>query len=84
MDIKDNEKTKDIDFTAWVGIDKLLSELPQFTKVETSQDMQLNELLYAVETKCPGETRFETALRYIRDAEAKTRSLETTSLNIPD
>lgn len=30
------------------------------------------ELLYAVEKKHPGETRHETALRYIREAEAHT------------
>ena len=30
---------------------------------------QLEELLYAVERKFPGETRFQTALRYIREAE---------------
>ena len=30
---------------------------------------QYNELLLAVETKCPNETRHETALRYIREAE---------------
>jgi len=29
------------------------------------------ELLFAVETKCPGETRHQTALRYIRQAEAR-------------
>lgn len=28
-----------------------------------------NELLFAVETKCPDETRHQTALRYIRQAE---------------
>ena len=27
------------------------------------------ELLYAVETKCPGETRHETALRYIKEGQ---------------
>lgn len=28
-----------------------------------------NELLFAVETKCPDETRHQTALRYIKQAE---------------
>jgi len=30
-----------------------------------------HELLYAVENKCPGETRHQTALRYIREQESR-------------
>lgn len=33
-----------------------------------------NELLYAVERKHDGETRHETALRYIREAESRANS----------
>lgn len=36
-------------------------------------DKKYHELLYAVETKYPDETRHETALRYIRKAESKQR-----------
>jgi hypothetical protein len=32
-------------------------------------ELQLQKLLYAVQRKFPGETRFETALRYIQQAE---------------
>lgn len=35
----------------------------------TNTDEQYNELLMAVGKKYPGETRHETALRYIRQAE---------------
>ena len=68
MNIKDNEKTE--------IIDKLFLELSQFTKAKTSRDMQLDKLLYAVESVFPGETRFETALRYIQNAEAGIESPE--------
>ena len=50
-------------------IDRLYLELSQFTNARTKREMQFNELLFAVERKFPGETRFETALRYIREAE---------------
>lgn len=36
---------------------------------------QYNELLYAVSRKFPGESRHETALQYIRAAEAPSSSL---------
>ena len=52
-------------------IDRLYLELSQFTKARTKREMQLDELLNAVERKFQGETRFETALRYIREAEAR-------------
>jgi hypothetical protein len=50
-------------------IDKLFLELSQFTTAKTARDIQLEKLLYAVEKKYPNETRFETALRYIQNAE---------------
>jgi hypothetical protein len=34
-------------------------------------EQKYNELLYAVATKHPGETRHETALRYIRERERR-------------
>jgi hypothetical protein len=57
-------------------IDRLYLELSQFTKAKTKHDLQLEQLLYAVERKHPGETRFETALRYIREAEAQVITKE--------
>lgn len=54
------------------SIDRLYLELSQFTKAKTKRDLQLEQLLYAVGRKFPGETRFETALRYIREAEARS------------
>ena len=50
-------------------IDRLFLELSQFTRAKTAREMQLDDLLYAVSRKFPGETRFETALRYIREVE---------------
>ena len=45
-------------------------------KIEREEAMTIcrdkyKELLYHVETRCPGESRHETALRYIREAEAR-------------
>ncbi|MBU0959203.1 MAG: hypothetical protein KKB31_04645 [Nanoarchaeota archaeon] len=45
-------------------------ELPATERPKTAQE-QLNELIYEVETKFPGESRFNTARRYIREAEKK-------------
>ena len=63
MHIESHEETE--------TIDRLFLELSQFTKAKTKRDLQLDELLFAVERKFPGETRFQTALRYIREAEAR-------------
>lgn len=52
-------------------IDKLFLELSKFTKARTREHLMLEELLFNVKTKHPGETRFETALRYIKQAENK-------------
>ena len=65
MNIEPHEETE--------TLDRLFLELSQFTKAKTKRDLQLDELLYAVERKFHGETRFETALRYIREAEANGR-----------
>jgi len=35
------------------------------------QEQKYYELLYEVEDKCPGESRHETALRYIRERQAR-------------
>lgn len=58
------------------SIDRLYLELAQFTKARTPREIQLNELLMAVESKYPDETRFETALRYIRQAERHSEGSE--------
>ena len=43
----------------------------QEKQTENQEENKYNELIMAVETKCPGETRHQTALRYIRQAENK-------------
>lgn len=63
MHIESHEETE--------TIDRLFLELSQFTKAKTKRDLQLDELLFAVERKFPGESRFQTALRHIREAEAQ-------------
>lgn len=54
-------------------IDKLFLELSQFTKAKTAREIELErnyqELIMAVGRKYHGETRHQTALRYIRRAE---------------
>lgn len=50
-------------------IDKLFLELRQFSKARTPDEMKYDQLLYAVIRKFPNETRHETALRYILNAE---------------
>lgn len=39
-----------------------------------------NELIYAVGMKWPGESRHETALRYIRQRETKNRDVPSTAI----
>ena len=65
-------------------IDRLYLELSQFTKARTKSEMQLDELLYAVERKFPGETRFETALRYIREVEARPSEAVQAQMQVPN
>jgi len=43
-----------------------------------------HELLYAVARKFPGESRHETALRYIRDAEERARQTGSCKQNGKD
>ena len=57
-------------------IDKLYLELSQFTKAKTKNDLMLEQLIMAVSIKHPGETRFETALRYIKQAEQQDNAPE--------
>jgi len=52
-------------------IDKLFLELSQFTGARTKDELKYDELIYAVQRKFPNESRFETALRYIREMESK-------------
>lgn len=59
-------------------LDKLYLEWSQFTEARTFREVFLsqkyNELIHAVGNKYPGEERHETALRYIREAEARSSS----------
>ena len=55
-------------------LDKLYLEWSQFTDARTERELELarlyDELIMQVQMKYPGETRHETALRHIRQAEA--------------
>ena len=53
-------------------IDKLYLELAQFTQAKTEKDRQWEALIFAVQNKIPGETRFETALRIINEHENRS------------
>lgn len=50
-------------------IEDATPSLPDSGGDKNDDKAQLNKLLYAVASKFPNETRFETALRYIRQAE---------------
>ena len=50
-------------------LERLLLKISHVINSRTERLLQLEKLLYAVERKFPGETRFETALRYIREVE---------------
>ena len=58
-------------FVSLEKIIKLLTPHLYIPEPPKTEREQLNELLYSVETKIPGESRFDTALRYIREAENK-------------
>ncbi len=73
-----NEKASPIDGLVMFEtetIDKLYLELSQFTKAKTKNDILLERLLMAVETKHPNQTRFETALMYIEQAESSSNGI---------
>ena len=55
-------------------MDKLFLELSQFVSARTNTELKYQELIFHVETKHPGETRHETALRYIKQAENRNNS----------
>jgi hypothetical protein len=55
-------------------IDKLYLELRQFTKARTWDELNYDKLINAVQRKFKGESRFETALRYIQQAENQISS----------
>lgn len=52
------------------------------TQAEGAKD-RYNELLFAVARKFPGESRHETALRYIREAEAPQSGTATQKADLP-
>ena len=51
------------------GLEITEMELEKIPNNKTKAETQLYQLLYAVQRKFPGESRFETALRYIQNAE---------------
>lgn len=56
---------------------KLLDQA--YTKGREEAESKYSELIYAVETKHPGQTRHETALMYIRNAERRSNNTEAKS-----
>ena len=62
------QKTEDCTNAHSVTVEPLVIRQIATTEIEK----KYNELLYAVERKFPDETRHETALKYIRNAERKT------------
>ena len=71
-----NQETKRQIIQQTETLDKLYLEWSQYTNARTARETRLetryNELLMAVSRKHPGESRHETALRYICEAEATT------------
>ena len=51
------------------GLKKYLKKTKQDMSRLYKVEEKYHELIMAVESKCPSETRHETALRYIRDRE---------------
>jgi hypothetical protein len=51
------------------NIDRLFLELSQFTRARTKDELKYDELIYQVQRCFPNESRHETALRYIKEAE---------------
>jgi len=64
------------------GYKRMLAAAPQPPDDELGR--KYNELLYAVENKFPGETRHETALRYITQREAQSSNGPGQSEHHPD
>lgn len=64
-------------YIPWSKFQKLVR---RYKKVENLYDLYY-ELLYAVEKKTRGETRHETALRYIQEAEQRGQDNSTKSTN---
>lgn len=59
------------------------SKDPPIIIKKTDCELQLNQLLFEVRSKFPGESRFETALRYIRNAEKSLDLAEQISAYTP-
>lgn len=64
----------------WLACKRGDAEPPAVPDIEA----KYAELLYAVECKWPGESRHETALRYIREREAGTLSTGPQSAMLTD
>ncbi len=64
--------TKFVDFASNRLTDRVAEDLKIVVGLATTYSVlraQYDELLLAVASKCPGETRHQTALRYIRERE---------------
>lgn len=58
---------------------RLTAKLDEVREAKIKAENLHNELLYAVVRVFPGESRHETALRYIREAEARVLQQSVTS-----
>lgn len=61
------------------GVDDRFFFCADYSEAQEPERSKYNELLYAVASKFPGESRHETALRYIRQAEHRDSGPYTTS-----
>jgi hypothetical protein len=68
-----------------IDLEKIKESINEYIKYDqpnetkTKYEEKYNELLYAVGTKYPNETRHETALRYIKEAEQHDMSADMTA-----
>jgi hypothetical protein len=62
---------KYVECTLWDHVGDAARDFERLADEHLPARQQYHELLYAVSQKFPGETRHETALRYIRAAEAR-------------
>jgi hypothetical protein len=68
-----------------IGDSEVISRLMERVTWLESRSVLLDRLLFAVETKYPDESRFDTAFRYISEAESRigiTRGIRARSFAI--
>lgn len=61
-------------------ISRLMEEMVRLEQ----RSVMLDRLLFEVERKFPGETRFDTAMRYIREVEARANDADQAQKAVPN